>query len=225
MGRFLSPRAATQLCRRCTAARERTSPSYEPVASSVPSPFQSSVVTSLLFSCLFSLVLLKCFSVSSFTPPPSLLPTHQMRAVESPDLRPSAESGNLRGQLLRTKATVRAAPVSVRQGPSRPSIDLREATRGVVSHSAAAALFQRFATRTAEGASVRGASPQWVALSLSAFAHGLRRLKALTTCKPYSGHGGGHERQELWWLPHLRAQRDREGASGCGSVVCLAGCV
>jgi hypothetical protein len=59
----------------------RAMPSYEPVASRLPSPFQSSVVTSLL--CWFLSVL--CGSaVLSGDPRPRL--RSQMRAVESPEL-------------------------------------------------------------------------------------------------------------------------------------------
>ena len=53
------------------------------MASSEPSPFQSSVVTSLAFSFL----LLECFSTTTGCAAPSGRgPRSQMRAVESPDL-------------------------------------------------------------------------------------------------------------------------------------------
>ena len=59
----------------------RARPSYDPVASSVPAPFQSSVVTSFAFS----LALLKCFStVARGAPPSASALRSQMRAVESP---------------------------------------------------------------------------------------------------------------------------------------------
>mmetsp|Transcript_14416 Transcript_14416/g.35251 ORF Transcript_14416/g.35251 Transcript_14416/m.35251 type:complete len:297 (-) Transcript_14416:64-954(-) len=70
----------------------RACPSYEPVASKLPSKFQSSVVTSLAFSLLAAL---KCSStchcmLRSASDPDSVVGMCQIRALESPD--PDASS-------------------------------------------------------------------------------------------------------------------------------------
>ena len=69
------------MCRPPERDQMRAMPSYEPVASRLPSPFQSSVVTSLL--CWFLSVL--CGSAVDSGEPRPRLRSH-IRAVESPDL-------------------------------------------------------------------------------------------------------------------------------------------